>query len=355
MKKQTIKLGITLAVGSILLAGCNPPMPPEVLAAIAEKSFTCVEGETATSFSQEVSEGIDYLGENLTANCPGMTMSFTDATSASLVASSKNNEGPASTAYATVPYAVESGVFAITSAAGATALLTPDAVRGIVDGSITSWSDPIILEANGGIAPLEGNLTLVPQSQTESVAALGAWYKHFTGKTLETALDTSKSVTVADYQDLPEGSVAFMPGAVFTSLSSTALVTPMAANLLTDIVNYPAGATPDTPSIQAGASQWKVVTAPKALTVELDYAAKPVPPLGFDVSPAPYQILYAVNLSLFGNDSLATRATARYLLRQDSQGSLALVAGLPVTVRAESLAFVSKGLPEPEDTDAPAN
>lgn len=354
MKKQTIKLGITLAVGAILLAGCNPPMPPEVLAAIAEKSFTCVEGETATSFSQAVSEGIDYLGENLTANCPGMTMSFTDANLASLVASAAS-AGPLSTAYATVPYAVESGVFAITSASGATALLTPDAVRGIVDGSITSWSDPIILEANGGIAPLEGNLTLVPQSQAESVEALGAWYKHFTGKTLETKLDTSKSVTVADYQDLPEGSVAFMPGSVFTSLSNTALVTPMAANLLTDNVNYPAGATPDTTSIQAGASQWKVVTAPKALTVELDYAAKPVPPLGFDVSPAPYQIIYPVNISLFGKDNLAARATARYLLRQDSQGSLALVAGLPVTVRAESLAFVSQGLPEPEDTDAPAN
>ena len=42
---------------------------------------------------------------------------------------------------------------------------------------------------------------------------------------------------------------------------------------------------------------------------------------------------------------------ARYLLRQDSQGSLTLVAGLPVAVRAESLAFVSKGLPTPLNTE----
>jgi hypothetical protein len=108
-------------------------------------------------------------------------------------------------------------------------------------------------------------------------------------------------------------------------------------------------------SVQSAASQWAVSKTESNVTVALNYDAKPVPPVGFDEAPAPYQIIYPVNLSLFGKDNLGARAVARYLLRQDSQGSLTLVAGLPVSVRAESLAFVSKGLPEPVVTDAPAN
>jgi hypothetical protein len=138
-----------------------------------------------------------------------------------------------------------------------------------------------------------------------------------------------------------------MPGAVFTTLSNIATVTPMAANLLVDSDKFPFGATPDLTSIQTAASQWKTKRTDTAVTVTLDFAAKPVPPVGFDEAPAPYQIIYPVNVSLFGADKLGARATARYLLRQDSQGSLTLVASLPVSVRAESLAFVSKGLPTP--------
>jgi hypothetical protein len=100
-------------------------------------------------------------------------------------------------------------------------------------------------------------------------------------------------------------------------------------------------------SIQTAASQWTTKKTDTSVTVSLDFNAKPVPPVGFDEAPAPYQIIYPVNLSLFGTDNLSARATARYLLRQDSQGSLTLVASLPVTVRAEALAFISKGLPTP--------
>jgi hypothetical protein len=125
------------------------------------------------------------------------------------------------------------------------------------------------------------------------------------------------------------------------------MVTPMAANLLIDAEKYPFGATPDMMSVQTASSQWKIKKTETAVTVSIDFAAKLVPPAGFDEAPAPYQIIYPVNLSLFGTDNLGARATARYLLRQDSQGSLTLVSSLPVSVRAEALAFISKGLPTP--------
>ena len=347
--------GISIsALVATLLTGCNPPMPPEALAALAEASFTCVDGEVNSSFSDEVSEGAPYLADNLTLNCPGMTMALTDTTNATLVASSIVSDGPGSQPFASVPYAVESGVFVITSSAGASAIFSPETIQGILEGSITDWADPKIATDNGGVSPLEGPIIVIDKAQAEAVEALKVWYKHYTSKDLSVALDTSAKVSVADYQNLPEGSIAFMPGAVFTALSNVALVTPMAASLLVDAEKYPMGATPDMMSVQSAASQWKVSKTETSVEVALNFDAKALPPAGFDEAPAPYQIIYPVKISLFGEDNLPARAVARYLLRQDSQGSLTLVAGLPVSVRAEALAFVSAGLPIPEPTE-PAN
>jgi hypothetical protein len=347
IKFKSVKLAAALLLVSPLLTACDPPMPPEALAALAEASFTCVEGDVPAYFSEEVAEGAPFLAENLAMNCPGMSYTIVDGAIAELVASSNSQAGPGGSAYATVPYAVESGVFVITSSAGASAVFSPAAIQGILDGSITTWDAPQILEDNAGQAPIDGPLTFVNITQQDAVAALEVWYQHYSGKTLSHSLDERATVTVADYENLPEGSIAFMPGAVFTALSNVAMLTPMAANLLIDAEKYPFGATPDMMGIQTAASQWKSKKTDTSVTVTLDFAAKPVPPVGFDEAPAPYQIVYPVNISLFGTDNLGARATARYLLRQDSQGSLTLVASLPVSVRAEALAFVSKGLPTP--------
>jgi hypothetical protein len=347
IKFKSVKLAAALLLVSPLFTACDPPMPPEALAALAEASFTCVEGDVPAYFSEEVAEGAPFLAENLAMNCPGMSYTIVDGAIAELVASSNAQAGPGGSAYATVPYAVESGVFVITSSAGASAVFSPATIQGILDGSITTWDAPQILEDNAGQAPIDGPLTFVNITQQDAVAALEVWYQHYSGKTLSHSLDERATVTVADYENLPEGSIAFMPGAVYTALSNVAMLTPMAANLLIDAEKYPFGATPDMMGIQTAASQWKSKKTDTSVTVTLDFAAKPVPPVGFDEAPAPYQIVYPVNISLFGTDNLGARATARYLLRQDSQGSLTLVASLPVTVRAEALAFISKGLPTP--------
>jgi len=346
-KFKSIKLAAALLLVSPLLTACDPPLPPEALAALAEATFTCVEGDVPAYFSEEVAEGAPFLAENLAMNCPRMSYTIVDAAAAELVASSSPQAGPGGAAYATVPYAVETGVFVITSSAGASALLSPETIQGILDGSIQSWDHPSMLADNGGIAPLDGPLTFVNISESATVDALEVWYQHYSGKALTHSIDVRANVTLADYDNLPEGSITFMPGAVFTALSNIAMVTPMAANLLVDVEKFPGGAIPDMTSIQTAASQWKTTKTGTSVTVTLDFAAKPVPPVGFDEAPAPYQIIYPVNLSLFGTDNLSARATARYLLRQDSQGSLTLVASLPVTVRAEALAFISKGLPTP--------
>jgi hypothetical protein len=354
MKKLRSLASASIAAAiSLSLAGCNPPMPPEVLAAMAEASYTCVSTTISANFSPEFSDVAEELVSSVNLNCPEMHVST--ATEPAPIQIGFEVSNASSAPYAEVPYAVDAGVFAITSSLGASAVLTPESIEGILNGSITQWDDPQIVADNFGAAPLEGPLSLAVQTSGPALKALQVWFQHYTSRDLPNTLVAQASVTVDDYQNLPEGSIAFMPGSVLNELSMVSMAPPMPASLATDKVSAPEGATPDFTSIQVGASQWSVSKTKESVTVSLDFAKKPIPPLGFDEAPAPYQIVFPLMMRLYGTDNLGARATARYLLRQDSQGSLTLVAGLPVSVRAESLAFVSKGLPEPVMTDAPVN
>ena len=350
MKLRTIaSIGATATL-LVTLAGCNPPMPPEVQAAIAEATYTCVATDTTASFSPEFSDVAEELVGSIALNCPEMLVSTGSADSPVQIGGELRGD---SAPFVDVPYAVDAGVFAITSSLGANAILSPAAIEGILNGSITSWDDPQIVEDNFGAAPLEGPITLVSTTSEAALEALAAWFEHYTSRELPDALAAKAVVSVDDYAELPDGSIAFMPNSVLSQLALTATMPPMAANLVTDAKNAPEGAMPDFNSIQSGASQWKVTKSDGRISVAFDFSKKPVPPLGFDEAPLPYQIVYPLDLRLYGSDDLGLRAVARYLLRQDSQGSFTAVAGLPVSVRAESLAFVSVGLSVPEPTDIP--
>lgn len=347
--RMIASLGATATL-LVTLTGCNPPMPPEVQAAIAEATYTCVATDATVSFSPEFSDVAEELVSSIALNCPEMLVSTGDESS--LIRIGGLSAG-ADEPFVDVPYAVDAGVFAITSSLGANAILSPAAIEGILNGSITSWDDPQIVEDNFGAAPLDGPITLVSTTSEAALEALGVWFEHYTTRQLPDTLSAKSVVTVDDYTDLPDGSIAFMPNSVLSQLALTATMPPMPANLVTDSQTAPEGALPDFNSIQAGASQWKVTKSDDRISVAFDFSKKPVPPLGFDEAPLPYQIVYPLDLRLYGADDLGLRAVARYLLRQDSQGSFTAVAGLPVSVRAESLAFVSVGLAVPEPTDIP--
>jgi hypothetical protein len=93
----------------------------------------------------------------------------------------------------------------------------------------------------------------------------------------------------------------------------------------------------------------KVTKTEGKVSIELDPNRKPAASAGQDTALIPYQAVYAVTMTLRGEDNLTARAVARFLLRQDSQGILAMSFFLPIpeTVRVETLAVIEKGLPEP--------
>lgn len=323
-------------------------MPPEALLAQAESQFVCISGETKVYLEPRVQEIQDSVAASLEANCPGMTL-ITSGAEEAAVALGGHLESQVGPWAASVPFAVEAGIFAISSSSGASVILSPETISGILTGEITAWNDPLILADNDNVAPLEGELVFNRTVQSDSIAALEAWYKHYTGNQLQTdLLEIKNSLSVADYTDSPEGSIAFMPSSIFNELSITSMITPMAATISPDKSQYPQGAVADFNSIQSGASQWASnINADGVLEVIIDFEAKAIPPSGFDVAPSPYQIIYPLYLRVAKSDDKVARAVARYLLRQDSQGLLTLVYPLPTAVRAEALALVSQGLVVP--------
>ena len=348
MKKQIAKASTLAVISLFLLTACDPPMPPEALLAQSEATYVCVPGNAGLNIDGAVNEILPSVVPSLEMNCPEMTISTSELNASQVSIGALSGTGGRNWDV-TVPYAVEAGVFAITSSSGAVALLSPASIQGIIDGSITTWDDPSIVADNDGVAPIEGTLTFVPVVQSEAKKALEVWYEHYAGKAINSSSLTEKaSVTSVDYGNLPEGSVAFMPISVFNELSISSMITPMAATLVGDKAKDPAGAVADLNSVAAASSQWKKAkSASGVLEVELDFNASPIPPEGFDVAPTPYQIIYPVYLRVASGDDLVSRAVARYLLRQDSQALLTLVYGLPTSIRAAAIEAVSAGLPVP--------
>ena len=68
---------IALAL-SVALTGCTPPMPPEVLAALAENTYTCETGEASLALPQPVVDLGVMWQDSLSTACTDMTLTVAE-------------------------------------------------------------------------------------------------------------------------------------------------------------------------------------------------------------------------------------------------------------------------------------
>ena len=317
-------------------------MPPEVRAALAEKTYTCVAGTSAVAVPHAIGDLASGWQDAMTSACPDM--SFTAATDPAAAQLNIDATGvvPAG-AYASVPFALDATVVAV-NISGLTALnLTAANIEGILNGTITDWSDKAIAASNPGVDMTPEPIVLDPRIQANGLKPLTDWLARLNnGKFDASKLKSVPQLTIDDAMTLPEGGIAFLP----YSVNAEAMWITAGIVLDTKHPNDTA-VVPDSDHINSGGSQLKVKKSAQAITVELNPNSKPLAPAGQDKAVDPYQAVYAVPLSLTGEDNLVARAVARFLLRQDSQGMLGASYLLPIpeTVRVEVLDLVSKGLP----------
>jgi len=351
MIAKALKLAALLVVGAVTLTACTPPMPPEVAAALAEQTYVCQNGDVTISTPSALADDLPMITDSMTSNCPAMTATSVDSgVPAQILIDSAAPAAAVCTPSYTTPFALDAAVVSVTLSDSAGVVLSPASVAGIFDGSIKTWDSPKLAADNSGEQVGTGAINVLPITDAKALKAFSSWYQHLTGKTFIAPLIKAKrSLSVADLGTLEEGTVALLPYSVFTAYSTYSEVIPLAANILAN-KKAPEGVTADSSGIISAGTQLQLSKSAAGITVKMDYSAKPVPPLGSDIAPVPYGAIYPVNLNLCGKPSLLARAVSRFMLRQDSQGTMTAFVSLPENLRAESLIGVSKGLPTPKAT-----
>lgn len=188
VKTRGVVLTSFLGVSAVAMAACTPPMPPDVLAALAESQIVCQPGEVQVAVPEAFTGAMDAVGLGLNGVCPDTTVLEVPA----------GDPAPVALVDRTPDQAVIDAFTAASCPAGSTVVvpvfaypvslaynviglegvvMTPQIVAGILNGTITSWEDPLIAAANPGF-----DFTLLPEltlmgieGPSGSVQALTSW------------------------------------------------------------------------------------------------------------------------------------------------------------------------------------
>lgn len=214
MKKPGLALA-SAGVSVAFLAACTPPMPPDVLAARLERTITCVPGAQDVAVPPEFIEMVNQVGVSLNGLCPDQTMvavpNDTEGTQVRIL------DHPATEADVASMSEICSGDVLTTPVLGTPIglvvniigldglLLTPQAVAGLLDGSITTWSDPLITEPNSGFEIPDLPVTLLRLDRPSgAVEAVTTWLaKEAPDSWADGSVSTlSAGKAVASYDDM---------------------------------------------------------------------------------------------------------------------------------------------------------
>ncbi len=181
--KSVVALGVVVA----FTAACTPPLPPDVLAARLERTITCNPGSQEVAVSPDYFEAVNAVSSSLNGVCPDQSLvpvaigenpdakvQILDrpATAADLSQFAAQCTGDV----LTVPVYGTPIVMAVNILGLDGLLLTPEAVAGILSGSITAWSDPVIADANDGFEIPDIPVDLLRlEGPSGAVEAMTAW------------------------------------------------------------------------------------------------------------------------------------------------------------------------------------
>ena len=381
MSRQSVWIrGVVLTslvgAGAAALAGCTPPLPPDVLAARAENSITCQVGDQAVSVPDDFAGLMLGVSSNLQGVCPEQSISEAlpgDPAKVAITSSAPTTDEIAAfqATCPTAPIVVPVFSYPVSLAYNIIGLeglvFPPDVVAGILNGSITSWEDPAIVAANPGV-----DLTLLPEitvlgldQPSGSVEAMTTWLSQEvpaewpagpTG-TLENAFTTFPTTTdLLSELTLSDGPVAVLPTFVATNNAIPVGSLPVKDTFIdpsdTGLAKVGAGAT--TVTVDASGN---IVATPAVGGVPTEgnfdlAASKVVLAEGQELIGWPVEAYAHMMVCDDGTDPLPL-STAQYLVRLAGQGGLETfgVTPLPEPIRKQT--FTPLKVLESVDPDAP--
>ena len=348
--KSKVVVSIAISAGAVLsLTACDPPMPPEVIAALAEQTYTCVDGTGkiafTSGFTSDVYQGfVDSLtySDCATSMFLEPTDSFADA---DLIVSDYAPDVSECQPVSTVPFALDAGVFLYQLADAGSVNFSIETAKRVLSGEITNWSDPALVEDNPQTTMPDLPLTLrldADENALKSVIGLAFGDNDLS----RTQIVGAKQNDVNLFTYPEEGELVVAPNSFAVALG----LYPVNIRVNNGDPTLPENlATPDANGFFSAGTQLVPTVTGDSVTLKLDPSIAPTPPQGLDEISQPYQALYPVNMYKC-EDTLVNRALSRFLLRLDSQGSIGFSSYIqqPESSRTSGLTVVSKGLPTPE-------
>jgi hypothetical protein len=314
--KKLVAVGLAVFV-SLGLTACDPPMPPEILAAEAEKVVNCIDGDLTVAAPSVIVDVVDSWAISISGACTGMTLTALDAAdeTAQAVISMGGQISPACTPFATFPIAIDGGVVAFALSDAPNLTLSAANVQDIFSGKIKNWSDATLAASNPDAVLPDLPINIVGGPQQSVIDSLSAWFKKLGTEFSPSLAKVSASDDGAFLATMAEGDIAL------TSYSN-ALYNYSTVAAITVDDSY---AVADALGLQNGADE-------SFKPAEGDFPA--------------YGATYPINLALCGADNPISRTVARYLVRQDAQGALgsAIIAPLPNSLRISTIGLIEKGL-----------
>lgn len=233
MSTRGIVLTAFTSSAVIALTACTPPLPPDVLAAQAEKNITCQQGAQDVSLPADFTGAIDMVSSSLAATCTGQSMVEAAPDSPSTLQildhaptadELANFANTCPTGTISVP-AFAYGVVAAYNIIGLEGLVLPPAViAGILNGTITSWEDPALTDANPGVdlSGLPPITVMSVEGPQGAVAAETAWLAKaapsaWTQGSVGTLPNSTSFPTMSDLtaeMTVTDGAFAILPSAV---------------------------------------------------------------------------------------------------------------------------------------------
>lgn len=332
-----------LAIGVALsLTACDPPMPASLLVEIAEQTVQCETGDVSVAVPTAAQDLGPIWQDAMIASCSDMSFSQVAFNQeADILLSSDGAE--LCTPFARAPFSVDAAVFAVNVADGAQVNLDAATIAGILDGSITDWSDAGIAAINPDYELPATAIKLVKQASAADIQAITEWMKTL-GQDIPAGAFTATSVDPqTTLADLGDGAIALVPH------SEALLFGSIMANVVVGSDVYADAVVPGIDTISSAATQWVISSDESSVSVKLDPTIAPTPPEGSDEAPLPYQAIYPIQLRLCGEDNLLSRTVARFFLRQDQQGVLATSTMIPLNedLRLAAIEVIAKGMPTP--------
>lgn len=344
MRKR--KALIIISSLALVLSGCTPPMPESLKVELAERTVQCGEGFVEAKFLPEMLDVGEFWNSSMDVACEGsMGLSVSDQypQGPGLVLTEENVTG--CTPYAAVPIAVDAAVFSFFFSEIYEVNLTPEILVGIISGSITEWSDPMIQAVNPFSELPSIPINLIRTAPPGAIAAMGIWLSSEVGSEVDmSSFSASDYPEVDALYDLMEGDLKL------TSYAALQIAAGNYANMMLDESNPESIVLPDVLTIQTGIGQTKLAGEGQFLSFEYDPSIPAQPLPGQFEAIEPWGALYPVTMYLCGDDDLQTRFVARFLLRLDSQGSISTGVFNPLleSVRVAAISVVAVGLPEVE-------